>query len=109
MWVLSGGAWGGILIAMHVRVELFGRAASQTGCKELRIELPDGATLRDAAAGLSARFPVLEWISSICRPARNLEYCRWDDPLSDGDEVSFIPPVSGGLEPSGTGRGPADD
>lgn len=28
--------------------------------------------------------------------ARNLEYAKWDDPVSDGDEIAFFPPVSGG-------------
>jgi len=82
---------------MRVRVELFGRASSQSGERELEVELSEGATLRDAAAEVVKRLPVLEWIPAICRPARNLEYAHWNDPVSDGDEVSFIPPVSGGI------------
>ncbi len=81
---------------MRVRVELFGRAASQSGEREAAVEVPKGATLRDVANALVQRFPVLAWISEVCRPARNLEYARWDDSVADGDEVSFIPPVSGG-------------
>jgi molybdopterin-guanine dinucleotide biosynthesis protein A len=30
------------------------------------------------------------------RAARNGDFCAWDEPLSDGDEVVFIPPVAGG-------------
>lgn len=81
---------------MRIRVELFGRAASQGGARELTLELPKGATLRDAAQALVQRLPQLAWIAEICRPACNLEYARWDDPVHDGDEVTFIPPVSGG-------------
>ena len=81
---------------MRVRVELFGRAATQSGERETFVDLPEGATLRDAAEAVVQRYPVLEWIPVICRPARNLEYARWTDPVADGDEVSFIPPVSGG-------------
>ena len=81
---------------MRIRVELFGRASSQSGEREVLLELPEGATLRDAAAALVERLPVLEWIPQVCRPARNLEYARWEDGVQDGDEVSFIPPVSGG-------------
>jgi molybdopterin synthase catalytic subunit len=84
---------------MRVTVELFGRAATQSGEREAVLDLPEGATLRDAAASLASRFPALEWIPQICRPARNLEYSRWEDRLEDGDEVSFIPPVSGGSDP----------
>lgn len=79
-----------------VRVELFGRAATQSGAREVELEVPAGATLREVAQALVERFPVLDWIPAISRPARNLEYGRWTDPVCDGDEVSFIPPVSGG-------------
>lgn len=80
----------------QVRVELFGRAASQAGERELTVEVSEGSTLRDVADRLVERFPGLEWIPAVCRPARNLEYVQWSDPVADGDEVSFIPPVSGG-------------
>lgn len=81
---------------MQIRVELFGRASSQSGEREVSVEVAAGATLRTVAEALVARLPVLAWIPEVCRPARNLEYARWDDPVQDGDEVSFIPPVSGG-------------
>lgn len=85
---------------IRVRVELFGRAATQSGAREVSLELPEGATLRDAAVALAARFPALDWVPEICRPARNLEYGAWADVVADGDEVSFIPPVSGGVRDS---------
>ncbi|MFN3651862.1 MAG: molybdenum cofactor biosynthesis protein MoaE [Armatimonadota bacterium] len=81
---------------MRVKIELFGRASTQTGCREVELDLPAGATLRDAAGALVERFPVLDWIPGLCRPARNLEYAAWTDPVEEGDELSFIPPVSGG-------------
>lgn len=81
---------------MQVNVELFGRASSQTGERVVTVDVEPGATLRAVADALVARLPVLAWIPEICRPARNLEYARWDDAVEEGDEVSFIPPVSGG-------------
>jgi molybdopterin converting factor small subunit len=81
---------------LKVTVELFGRASSQTGEREVALELSQGSTLRDAALALAERFPVLAWIPDASRPARNLEYVHWDDPIHDGDELSFIPPTSGG-------------
>jgi molybdopterin synthase catalytic subunit/molybdopterin converting factor small subunit len=83
---------------MQVRVELFGRLASQSGEREVSLELAAGATLLDAAAALASRFPVLDWVPAVCRPARNLEYAAWSDVAEDGDELSFIPPVSGGAD-----------
>jgi molybdopterin converting factor small subunit len=81
---------------LKVKVELFGRASSQTGEREIVLDLPQGSTLRDAALALVVRYPVLAWIPEASRPARNLEYAHWDDPLHEGDELSFIPPTSGG-------------
>jgi molybdopterin converting factor small subunit len=81
---------------MQVTIELFGRASSQTGERSVTVEVPDGASLRTVGEALAARYPVLNWIPEICRPARNLEYAHWDDVVLPGDEVSFIPPVSGG-------------
>lgn len=83
---------------MRVKVELFGRAASQSGEREVVLDLPPGATLRAAAEALVERLPVLAWIPEVCRPARNLEYATWSDAAEEGDELSFIPPVSGGAE-----------
>jgi molybdopterin converting factor small subunit len=81
---------------MQIKVELFGRASTQSGAREMDVEVAEGATLRCVAAEVVVRYPALGWIPEICRPARNLEYAHWDDPVRDGDEVSFIPPVSGG-------------
>ena len=81
---------------MRVRVVLFGRAADQAGERELDLEVADAASMRVVAEGLVARFPELDWLPRVSRPALNLEYTSWDQPAAEGDEVSFIPPVSGG-------------
>lgn len=81
---------------MTVRVELFGRASSQSGEREVALEVSEGANLRDVAIALVEHYPVLDWIPALCRPALNLEYSNWEQSVADGDEVSFIPPVSGG-------------
>ena len=81
---------------MRVRVELFGRAASQSGLTTVELEVPEGSTLREVGAALQQRCEALGWLLVGSRPARNLEYAAWDDPVAEGDEVSFIPPVSGG-------------
>ncbi len=81
---------------MTVRVVLFGRDADQAGERELVMEVPTGASMRAVADRLIERFPQLAWLAAVSRPARNLEYTSWNEPAADGDEISFIPPVSGG-------------
>ena len=81
---------------VFVRVELFGRAASQTGQRGITLEVTSGATLRDVANLVVMRHPELAWIPTVCRPARNLDYAAWTDPVENGDEISFIAPTSGG-------------
>jgi molybdopterin converting factor small subunit len=80
---------------IRVTVELVGRTA-EAGERTVTLELPDGATPSAAAEQLTARFPALIWLRRVTKPAVNLEYTTWDHPLQDGDEVAFIPPVSGG-------------
>ena len=90
---------------IRVTVELVGRAA-EAGERTVSLELPDGATPADVSRRLAARFPALDWLRRAAKPAVNLEYTTWDHARRgggrrrsrqrDGDEVAFIPPVSGG-------------
>lgn len=36
------------------------------------------------------------WPADRLRVAADGEFARWSDPLRDGSEIAFIPPVSGG-------------
>lgn len=45
---------------------------------------------------LKKMYPKLKGFERKCAVAVNMEYSSWDTKLKDGDEVSFIPPVSGG-------------
>ena len=60
------------------------------------ITLQGGARLEDAWHALAARFPALHPHRPFVRAAHNGAYTEWDVPLADGDEVAFLPPVSGG-------------
>ena len=81
---------------MKVRVVLFGRAADQAGVREVELEVPAGASLRVVVERLAERHPAVAWLGRASRPARNQEYAAWDEAAEEGDELSFIPPVSGG-------------
>lgn len=77
-------------------MRMFARLREQTGTGMIELDLEPGATARSAYAALRARFPALEVDQSRLRVARNQGFCEWDQALSDGDELAFIPPVSGG-------------
>lgn len=61
---------------------------------ELRLTEP--ATIDDAWSALSARYPGLSPHRPYVRAALNGGYAAWDQALAEGDEVAFLPPVSGG-------------
>ena len=45
---------------------------------------------------MADRYPALRAHRPYVRPALGGAYASWDAALSDGDEVAFLPPVSGG-------------
>ena len=76
---------------MRVTVRLFAQLRERAGQPELELDLPDDARVRDALAAigdLAAGLPVVM--------AVNREYAPADAPLSAGDELALVPPVSGG-------------
>jgi molybdopterin synthase catalytic subunit len=83
---------------MQVRVRLFAIQRELVGAREVPIELGPDATVEDAWAAIVARHPVLAPGRPSVRFARNGDYAEPATVLRDGDEVAFIPPVSGGSE-----------
>jgi molybdopterin converting factor subunit 1 len=81
---------------IRIRVRLFAIQRELAGMREVRLELPDGVTVEDAWAAVVDRYPVLAPGRPSVRFARNGDYADPSTPLADGDEVAFIPPVSGG-------------
>lgn len=76
---------------MVVRIRLFAMLRELAGARELSLELPEGARVRDALAALDSLADGLPLVMAI-----NREYASEDAPLSAGDELALIPPVSGG-------------
>jgi molybdopterin converting factor subunit 1 len=81
---------------MRIRVRLFAIQRELAGTREVPLELPDGASIEDAWAAVVERFPAIAPGRNYVRFARNAAYAPADSGLVDGDEVAFIPPVSGG-------------
>jgi molybdopterin synthase catalytic subunit len=64
------------------------------------LTLASGAVVADAWAALAGAYPDLLPHRPFVRAARNGAYAAWEAALEDGDQVAFMPPVSGG-GPSG--------
>jgi len=81
---------------MRVRVKLFAVLREAAGLSVVDLELPAGATAEDAWRRLIEGHPVLGPRRASLAAAVNRRYAAFDMPLADGDELVFIPPVSGG-------------
>jgi molybdopterin converting factor subunit 1 len=81
---------------IRVKVLFFGRLKELTADVEASIEFADGSTIEQLFALYSVRHPDLAKYRSSVVASRNQEFAAWDTPLRAGDEVAFLPPVSGG-------------
>ncbi len=81
---------------MHVKVLFFGLLKDICGSAEARLELPAGATAGTVFEHYAEAFPKLRQMASSIVLARNHEFATAAEPLSEGDEVALLPPVSGG-------------
>jgi molybdopterin converting factor small subunit len=55
-----------------------------------------GATIGTVWRQLAEEYPALAAYERSISSAVNADYARMDTPVGDGDEVAFLPPVSGG-------------
>ena len=81
---------------MRVRVRLFASVREAAGRAEAVLELARGATAEDAWQFLVAQHPALAQRRASLAAAVNRRYAPFTTVLADGDELVFIPPVSGG-------------
>jgi molybdopterin converting factor subunit 1 len=93
---------------MLVHVRLFAMLRERAGLDAVQVELPDGATVRDAVDAVAHEHGLGELIARMpVVMAVNREYASADTSLSEADELALIPPVSGGEAESrfATGEG----
>ena len=81
---------------MPITIRLFARLREIAGTGELQRTLPATATAQSAWDALAQEFPALAEYRAVVSCAVNEQYARFDTPLAEGDEVAFLPPVSGG-------------
>jgi molybdopterin converting factor subunit 1 len=81
---------------MRVTVRLFARLRDIAGASELARDIGPGSTIGSVWEQLAREFPELARYERSISSAVNADYARMDQELRDGDEVAFLPPVSGG-------------
>jgi MoaE-MoaD fusion protein len=84
--------------SMRVHVLFFGQLKEITGVTEEDAHLSEGARVEDLFERYGRRFPKLAEFRPSIAASVNQEYAGWRAPLSTGDEVAFLPPVSGGQQ-----------
>ncbi|MDQ2733785.1 MAG: MoaD/ThiS family protein [Pseudomonadota bacterium] len=83
---------------MKIDVRFFASVREGLGAAE-SVELAAGgdvAVLRDTLASRGGRYEELLGRQRVVRSARNRVLCAESEVLTDGDEVGFFPPVTGG-------------
>jgi molybdopterin converting factor subunit 1 len=81
---------------MRVRVRLFASLREAVGRPELEVEVDEGATPEVVFRLMCREHPALLGRRASLSAAVNRRYVGFDEPLADGDELVFVPPVSGG-------------
>jgi len=81
---------------MHVKIRLFARLRDLVGEGELVRDLPAQSTVAAVWDQLVAEFPAIAPYAGSMSCAVNADYARLTTVVRDGDEIAFLPPVSGG-------------
>lgn len=81
---------------MSVTIRLFAGLREIAGVGELVRDVSSPATVATAWDALTGEWPALAPYRASLSCAVNAEYARFTDTLAEGDEVAFLPPVSGG-------------
>ena len=83
---------------VRVKVLFFGVLKDVAGRAEEQFDLENAATLGRVFDHYCGRFPSMREMAGSILLARNREFAGPNTLLADGDEVAFLPPVSGGSD-----------
>lgn len=84
------------LMTLRVDTLFFAAYRDLLGTDRLEVGLEPGSTVQDLVRSLRLRGEPFSALPVRPAVAVNLTYAAPDQPLADGDEVAFIPPVAGG-------------
>ena len=84
---------------MRARVLFFGMLKDMVGLPAEEVDLPPDADIGSVFERYASRHPRLRELAPSIVAARNQEFAGPETRLADGDEVAFLPPVSGGSDP----------
>ena len=81
---------------MSIRVLFFASLADIVGVRERTLEPAEVSDVISIFNRFAVEFPAMEAHRSSVLFALNSEFARSSSKVADGDEVAFLPPVSGG-------------
>lgn len=81
---------------MNIKTLFFATCRDIVGEREVSLEMAEGTTVRDLIELISSEHPSFRSMESSLMVSVNQTYVDRMEVLNDGDEVAFIPPVSGG-------------
>jgi molybdopterin converting factor subunit 1 len=81
---------------MRVKVEFYARLRELAGTPEWPLETTDGATVGEVWRAAVAAHDALAAMTGSVSAAVNAEFATMKTVVRDGDEIAFLPPVSGG-------------
>jgi molybdopterin synthase catalytic subunit len=84
---------------VRVKVLFFGMVKDMVGRAAEEVELPPGSSLGEVFDRYAQAAPQLKEMAGSIVLARNQNFAGRADLLLDGDEIAFLPPVSGGAGP----------
>ena len=81
---------------MRVTILAFAKLRDLVGAPRLVRDVPAGSTVEGVWQALAAEFPAAAPYRAALSAAVNAGYAKFSTPVAEGDDVAFLPPVSGG-------------
>jgi len=82
--------------SIRIKVLFFGRLKEILGRTHESVDLAVESDIESLFAQYASHYPELKQYRSSLVASRNQEFAPWNTALHTGDEVAFLPPVSGG-------------